>query len=281
MKEKILTLMRKIHSELELRHFYLPESYLPYGYKKKSQPYDRLLFVLHGIKKEPMYLHGKLARIPLERGDFYLIRKNIWEYTAFDTPHEFFCIVPHDGYLRLVWYLIRKPQNGHNPWPENIWFHTKSLSKSLLYAFEILKSPEISQNLSAAAECAKLILRLSILEAEKGELAENKARRTFESLRHFVEFNFTSPITRDEVAKHFHLTPAYVSQLFRKYLKRSFIDYLSGCRIEHAERLLLETDLPVKNLCFECGFENEIYFIRRFRKLNGLSPGRFRSHYRS
>ena len=118
MREKILSLMRKIHSGLELRRFYLPESYSPPGYHKNPQPYDRLLLVLSGIKNEPMNLQGKLSRIALEKGDFYLIRKNIWEYTAFDTPHEFFCIIPHDGFLRLVWYPIRKPQSGHEPWPE-------------------------------------------------------------------------------------------------------------------------------------------------------------------
>ena len=281
MREKILSLMREIHSGLELRRFYLPEPYRPPGYSKNPQPYDRLLIVLSGIKNEPMNLHGKLTRVPLEKGDFYLIRKTVWEYTALDTPHEFFCIVPHDGYLRLVWYPIRKPQRGHDPWPENVWLHTKSVSESLLHAFEILKSPEAAENPPAAAECAKLIVRLSILEAEKGELTENKARQTFERLRHFVEYNFTSPITREVVAEHFGLTPAYVSQLFRRYLKRSFIDYLSGCRFDLAKRMLLETDIPIKNLYAECGFENEIHFIRRFRELNGLSPGRFRIRHTS
>ncbi len=88
--------------------------------------------------------------------------------------------------------------------------------------------------------------------------------------------NFSRRISRLEIARSFRLSESYVSTLFRKYAGCSFSCYLDRCRLDHAKKLLRATELPIKEIAPMCGYENYVYFVRRFRELTGTPPGRYR-----
>ena len=52
--------------------------------------------------------------------------------------------------------------------------------------------------------------------------------------------------------------------------------YLQGQRIQKAKKLLIETNKPIKEVCLSCGFENESYFYRTFKKSQRVTPTDFR-----
>ena len=56
--------------------------------------------------------------------------------------------------------------------------------------------------------------------------------------------------------------------------------YLLQCRVLRAQRLLAETDDPVGEIAERVGFEDALYFSRRFRQATGLAPTRYRDKYR-
>lgn len=274
MREKILDSLEFIQKKLELKHFYLPDGTANTDGLLNLQPYDRLLIVLDGIKNEPMSLNGELRTVRLERGDYYLIRKHIWEYASFRDRHEFFCIIPRGGYLRLVHYHIKGGQ-GHSPWPDNDWFHA-TLPETVESAFTLLKSLENPDDPELTEPLVRIIAKLAADEVRKGNPYSGKAVMTFEKIRNFVELHFPEPLSRNDIADYFNLNPSYVSQLFKQYTNHSLQDCLSACRIARAKYLLTGTDAPVKQIAEECGFNGEVYFIRRFRELAGCTPGRYR-----
>ena len=179
-------------------------------------------------------------------------------------------MIPRGGYLRLVHYHIRGNQ-GHHPWPENDWFHT-TLPDSVETAFALLKSLEDPGDPLLAPPLVRLIARLAEREVRKELPHAGKGAMTFEKIRNFVEYHFSEPIGREDIAAYFHLHPSYVSQLFHQYARRSLQDSIAACRIARAKYLLSETDAPVKQIAEECGFGCEVYFIRRFREITGSSP---------
>ena len=54
------------------------------------------------------------------------------------------------------------------------------------------------------------------------------------------------------------------------------MQYTIELRVQKARKLLLETDLPLLDICTECGFQDQSYFIKTFRERTGISPARFR-----
>jgi len=53
-------------------------------------------------------------------------------------------------------------------------------------------------------------------------------------------------------------------------------EYISVMRMQKAKNLLAETALPIRQIAYACGFENEYYFSNFFKKHAALSPTAFR-----
>ena len=61
--------------------------------------------------------------------------------------------------------------------------------------------------------------------------------------------------------------------------KKTPLAYRDELRIEQAKRLLLRADLSVGEVAEECGFEDESYFVRFFKKNVGITPGAYRKRF--
>lgn len=276
MQKDIVEKLEFILQELPLRNYYCPDgSACPpdISHGRKS---DRLLIVLSGCKNEQMGFNGERRTVQLQAGDFYVIGKGVWERCAFDTAHELFCIVPLAEYLRQVWYPILKPRLPNSLWPEHYALHTRRVPDCLLSTFAVLKSPEAAENPEIARAAAYLAVEIALTEAKSNLPPVNHPCSIFDELQDFVMLNFSRRISRLEIARSFRLSESYVSTLFRKYAGCSFSCYLDRCRLDHAKKLLRETELPIKEIAPMCGYENYVYFVRRFRELTGTPPGRYR-----
>ncbi len=70
------------------------------------------------------------------------------------------------------------------------------------------------------------------------------------------------------------------SQFFREFKRRtgrSPQKYIEQQRIDYAKRLLATNRLSVKEIAFQAGFNNQLYFSRRFQKATGMSPSQYRA----
>lgn len=92
----------------------------------------------------------------------------------------------------------------------------------------------------------------------------------------YIEQNFSANISLTTLAEHLHMNSSYLSKLFKDETHITFKDFLNRTRINHAERLLLETNLPMSDVASLCGYESGNYFGDVFKKTKGVSPVRFR-----
>ena len=56
----------------------------------------------------------------------------------------------------------------------------------------------------------------------------------------------------------------------------NFNTYLNNKKIEYAKEVLKTTDTPILNIALDLGFEDCGYFIKVFKKSQGLTPKRYR-----
>lgn len=92
----------------------------------------------------------------------------------------------------------------------------------------------------------------------------------------YIAANFHNNITLDDVANRLHLNASYLSNKFKTINGISFKKYINSIRLNHAEKLLLETNKSITEIALECGYETSNYFGDVFRKVNGVSPSEFR-----
>lgn len=94
----------------------------------------------------------------------------------------------------------------------------------------------------------------------------------------YIYHHFQEPITLETIAERVHMTPTYFSRRFKRMTGFGYKEYLSYLRLKEAERLLLETNLPVSEIAQRCGFSDANYFGDLFKKEKGISPRLYRKN---
>lgn len=94
----------------------------------------------------------------------------------------------------------------------------------------------------------------------------------------YIKDNYQDKIYIADLAAQANLNEQYFCRLFKKAIGRSPIEYINEYRIKQTRRLLEETDLPITEICLECGYNNLGNFLREFRKYTGTTPLQYRKH---
>ncbi len=91
--------------------------------------------------------------------------------------------------------------------------------------------------------------------------------------------NYDKDISLKDVAGLVNLCENAFCRYFRKRTGYSFVEYLTNIRIGMATKLLIDTNKPIIEICYQCGFNNLSNFNRSFRKKKQCSPTEFRQHF--
>ena len=93
--------------------------------------------------------------------------------------------------------------------------------------------------------------------------------------------HFYDPIRLDDAAGQAGLSRRAFTDAVRQVCGTSWSRHLNGLRIDHARRMLAETDRSVTSIAFECGYEDLSTFYRAYKRLRGPeSPGSYRQETR-
>ncbi len=92
----------------------------------------------------------------------------------------------------------------------------------------------------------------------------------------FMEEHLADDLRREEVARAAGLSPSHFSHLMRAKTPWSFTELRTRLRIDRACHLLARTELGLVQIALECGFGDQSYFTRVFRKRVGQTPGDYR-----
>jgi AraC-like DNA-binding protein/mannose-6-phosphate isomerase-like protein (cupin superfamily) len=98
----------------------------------------------------------------------------------------------------------------------------------------------------------------------------------FSDLLQFLREHYYETITIAQAAQMVSLSPNYFCRVFKLVTGKTLIEYIHLLRVQEAERLLLETDLPVTEIATAVGFTNMTYFGRIFKKIRNATPSKIR-----
>ncbi len=134
-------------------------------------------------------------------------------------------------------------------------------------------------------------LTISVLEFEKSQREKKEgsmdsADESDQTHRHivlraqlFIKKNFNKKITLEDTARAVYFSPNYFSTIFKEISGYTFSSYLTKIRIEEAKHLLRTTNLPIKEIVCQVGFDDYNYFNKKFSQIVSLPPAQFRKKY--
>jgi two-component system response regulator YesN len=114
-----------------------------------------------------------------------------------------------------------------------------------------------------------------LLQDKGGSISKVDTPEFFGLIKEYISLHLAEPLTLQSMCGHFGISQTYISRLFRKYSGQSFINYLTGVRIEKAKCYLANRDILIKDIAPMVGFSDQFYFSRVFRSLTGRSPSKY------
>ncbi len=244
--------MEHIHEELEL--MYVTEGYLYYD------------------------INGE--EIEVKQGDCIFVNSYVQHrsYLKESSECKFIVLLIHPsiyaGFISLVQPILENKQVTYYLFHENRELNdlfckmlsvaeqkTKAYKLALVgYAFNVMKN---------------ICEEISVDKVNKKNLEDIKDlnEMTFYVYQHYAE-----KITLTDIASQCNISVSTCSRLFNKYMHHSPIDFLNLHRLEVASNLLRDTKESISDISLSCGFEQQSYFNRIFKKEYGCTPLEYRRH---
>lgn len=79
-----------------------------------------------------------------------------------------------------------------------------------------------------------------------------------------------------QIAERIQMTPQYLSTFFKKHQGQNLLDYITTKRIQQSKQLMQNKELTIVQIAQKVGYNNDVVFIRAFKKLEGVTPGKYR-----
>lgn len=117
------------------------------------------------------------------------------------------------------------------------------------------------------------------IEDAVNQLASGKQKKIsslIEKADQYLEKNFASEITLEEIAKEVNLSPYYFSRFYKEETGVNFIDKLTTIRVEKAKEYLKNTDYSIKDVSRLVGYVDPNYFSKLFKKATGATATEYK-----
>lgn len=105
------------------------------------------------------------------------------------------------------------------------------------------------------------------------------AQEIINNIHTYISAHYADEITLGTIAQVVHLSPYYISKLFKKTTGENFIDYLTSVRMERAMELLSSPDVRVYDVAEQVGYKSTKHFSQVFRSYTGKTPSEYRQIY--
>ena len=125
-------------------------------------------------------------------------------------------------------------------------------------------------------------LKIALYEKKKMEKREeenNQEERTITGIIRYLREHLEEEISLNILADEFHMSPQYISQLFKNEIGVNFLAYLTNLRMEKAKKLLISTSLSIGEISEQSGYGDYRVFTKAFKKAEGSTPSQYRREF--
>jgi len=112
------------------------------------------------------------------------------------------------------------------------------------------------------------------------DLVDSKHKNIIHRAISYINANCAKDLNMSDVADYVGYSHSHFSKVFKEEMGCGFRAYLNQIRVEKSKTLLLAGNIPIAEICELCGFEDQSYHCKVFKKLVGVTPDKFRKQSR-
>ena len=97
-----------------------------------------------------------------------------------------------------------------------------------------------------------------------------------QKMAEYIYEHFSEPITLDDIAAAGHISRSQCSKLFKQYTNLTPVNFLNMHRLEISRDMLRTTNESIAKIALDCGFTDQSYYNRLFKRQYGCTPLEYR-----
>lgn len=214
------------------------------------------------------------TRVPVKANDVIIVNPNV-EHTECrkkDNPMHYIVVGLDGGH-----FLMKNSEDNRYYLLENNQSNAKILQNIQEILHEYMKKD--SYYIEIAHRSLEILflklIRQQHIRSQK--LTSPKKRQVCVKVRQYIDNNYSSNITLDDLADMVHLNKYYLVHAFTKEFGMSPINYMLNRRLEEAQYLLVNTNYSITLISELLGFSSASYFTQSFQRIVEMSPKQYRN----
>ena len=262
----------------------------PHIIKPDGDKFDQFFYNTRG--EGTLILEGKKYNLPAGCG-FFIPANMPHEYYPNGSAWNVRWMIPRGDGLPLLYEKLGIKAGVYHLWNlSGLEIQMNKMREELLndptYG-NYYASSHVQEYIMEFAKQAELLKKkpLSHGESSRNTLSENGSQtrkkdtyqRHMNKISDYVDHHFMNRMTEQELCMLLDVTPQHLCRILRACTGMSPIEYINHIRIKKAKEYLGFTNLNACEIARRCGYENNNYFWRTFKKETGISPGEYRKRY--
>ncbi|MGA2765210.1 MAG: AraC family transcriptional regulator [Spirochaetia bacterium] len=141
--------------------------------------------------------------------------------------------------------------------------------------FELVQTQQPLYQIRASSLVLTLIAE--VLADERKTVQHSSSEGLVEKAKFFMEENIYREVNLNGMGETLGVSTSHLNAVFKSYTAMTPYQYFISIKIRKAKELLEAGTLPIKEVAFRLGFDDQYYFSRLFRKKTGIAPSRWSS----
>jgi AraC-like DNA-binding protein len=232
---------------------------------------NRITLVLNGTRRIAWSQNGVTQTTELTPGAAIVVPRRSWSHPQGpQKPHRYLSIDCYPTFTRFMCEYHRQKTPGHGV------FYTgnppNACARHLLEALTLLP---IDHRKKPAQRILLSFLEEILPDCQAWSVFD-PGRQHWQEAACWIQDNLSPEVGRHQIAAAIGVHPNHLSRICHQQTGERLSDFLTRFRIERAQDLLTDTDLPIRTIVSQAGYRDETHFRKRFKEVTGLTPGAYR-----
>lgn len=161
-------------------------------------------------------------------------------------------------------------------------FRPPFFDRVVSYITEIINVNEY-KNANAEILTSKLIvdlLTLALTFNSSAEEYDTALKQKLAAVNNYINEHFNEDISLEGLSSEFYISKFYLTREYKKIYGKTIFQHIITSRINYGKKLLRFSDKSIEEIAHLCGFNDQSYFARQFKKAENLTCFAYRKMWR-
>ncbi len=155
-------------------------------------------------------------------------------------------------------------------------YYELEVTKSLHKIIKLSSGSSENQKIAMTAAFFELLYKVDEITRNQFDVKNSSTNYYVKKIDYIISSKYSEKITLSSVASELNISPVYLSTVYKETVGINFSDQVLNMRMKHAEKLLLDQNIPTAKVAELCGFCDESYFRKKFKQFFGLNIREYR-----